>query len=471
MGRTKKTIHRWAILAVVGCLSGCQSLYIHNAATQQATATAKTEFDKLNVGTVFDNEAAYLDDLQKREYAAVADSLIGQRDDSLSIALHGKDDSSGRSFLKTRIDGYLKAVAGTSDRGGKRKLWRDINNALADAGSSSDLAQKLAGVLKDITAGTTYKAPDDPISKINSPSNNSLAGALKDISDAAAQVAKQQEEADEARTDLATEIQAITQKLSAGKATQDSFKELVDEVHTKLAKAQSKSNPYLGKYLSVTLEEWLDHLVDATDTDPENGGKEAKARAAIGFVQAAFGVGDAFSNPPRVPHPNALASARSWLEYTAQQSQLLLEQQKAKEGVQRARLVAVALQVYYLSHAGDELGPIGTQPVLEVNQGLDTVLSGKDRARSHAAAAALYYYSAAWTRGFIPDQQLKVVTLPLAERRAKLQSSRASADAWVGVLKPAVATLAAYGEGGIDPHSIAELLQALGIGAIAVGVN
>jgi hypothetical protein len=195
------------------------------------------------------------------------------------------------------------------------------------------------------------------------------------------------------------------------------------------------------------------------------------ARAAIGFVHAAFGVGDAFSNPPRVPHPNALAATKAWLVYIATRGDTQLAQAQAEQAVLDARLAAVARQVYYLSLAGKALGSISSKPALKDNEGLEKLLTDKDPATSRAAGTALYYYAAAWTKGFIPAQQLKEVALPLVLRRAKLQQSRQAGEAWVGTLKPAVATLVAYGEGGIDPHVIADLLQVLGITAVAVGVN
>lgn len=458
-----------AAVFLIGNLCGCQSLYLHSDSVQKSTAQSKTEFEKLNLASLFDNEAAYLDDLQKREYAAVADSVAGQRDDSLMTVLHGSGAMDGRTYLKRHIDGYLTAVAGISDRGGEVKFSALIANSLKGVSDGSGLADDLAQKLKDNRP--KFVPPKDSFPQLFSPSGNTLDDAIKSVQDAANDLKQKKAAAEKARKELSDSLAAATQALSQHNSSQDAFDTLVKNVNAKLQEAKDKSNPYLGQYISETLQDYLDRLIAVTDSGNTETTQDATAKAAIGVIHAAFGVGDAFSNPPRVPHPNALAATRSWLQYLASQSKMQLEQETARQNVLRARLVAVAQQVYYLSLAGGALEPVSTEPKLDQKAGMEKLLADKDSNHSHAAAAALYYYSAAWTRGFIPDQQLKEVTLPLAERRAKLQQSRATGDAWVGVLKPAVTTLAAYGEGGLDPQAIANLLQAVGIGAIAVGVN
>ncbi len=452
-------------------MTGCQSLYLHSDSTEKATAESKSELDKVDVTSLFDSEAAYLDDLQKREYAAVAESLAAQRDDSLLTILQGPGvgHGNGRAFLQSRIDGYLKRLAGSSDRGAGMKLWNIVSDAYDDVGRSASLADALASHLERDRG--KVKAPEEPTLNLFSPSRVSLDEALEDVDHAVQESSASKKAAEQAQADLANDLQKASDQLAAGQASQKTFRDLIDKVNSLLKDAKDKANPYIGQYVSKTLLDSLDHLIEVTDSNAAGAAQDSKARAAIGFVSAAFGVGDAFSSPPRVPHPNALATTRAWLEYVASQSDILLMQARAKETVLRARLDAVARQVYFLSHAGEALEPISSKPAIRDGEGLVSLLTTKDSATSRAASAAIYYYANAWTSGFIPAQQLNEVALPLAERRAKLQQSRQAGDAWVGTLKPAVATLAAYGEGGIDPHVVAGLLQALGIGAIAAGVN
>jgi hypothetical protein len=173
-----------------------------------------------------------------------------------------------------------------------------------------------------------------------------------------------------------------------------------------------------------------------------------------------------------VPHPNALAAAKAWLDYIAARADTQIEKIQTKHAALEARLDAVAQQVYYLSLAGQALDEEAlTRPTLRNDEGLERFLGDKDPTTRRAAAKALYYYASAWSKGFIPEQQVIEITQPQVERRAKLKQSRQAGEAWLGTLKPAVATLAAYGEGGIDPQIIAQFLQVLGVTAVAVGVN
>jgi hypothetical protein len=454
--------------------SGCGSLYLHNDSTRQATANAKTELDKVDVAAVFDNEIAYLDDLQKREYAAVAEALGGQRDDLLLKILNGNagEGGDGRTFIAKQIDGSLKGIAGRSDRGEKEKLWILINNARRDVSKELTLADALEEKRK--TGGNAPPASSDvDKSALASPSGDTLDGALAAVIKGEQDLKAREAAAKLAQAELAANLKKAADGLSGGQTSQATFTQLFEKVNALIKEAREKANPYLAEYVSDTLADALDRLIDLTEIDETgaSASKDEKAKAAIGFVQAAFGVGDAFSNPPRVPHPNALAATKAWLQYIAGQADSLHKEAQAKQAVLHARLDAVAQQVYYLSRAGEALEPIATKPALAKNEGLAKLLADKDPATSRAANATLYYYAAAWTQGFIPSQQLSVVTEPLVERRAKIQRNRQAGEAWMGTLKPAVATLAAYGEGGIDPHVIAELLQVLGIGAIAVGVN
>ncbi|HKQ14125.1 MAG TPA: hypothetical protein VJT80_11890 [Steroidobacteraceae bacterium] len=450
-------------------LAGCGSLYLRDDSVKQATANAKAELDKVNLVAVFDDEAAYLDRLQQDENAAVAESLGAQRDRVLLTMLQGRPGNPDtRVFMAARIDGYLQAVAGKSDRGPGAKLWRLIDKARGQ--TRKPLADALAEVLK--SDGSQVQGPkgvDNP--ELPSPSGNTLAQAIADSQAAVVQREKKQAEAKAAQETFQKQLKAAADDLAAGTARQETFTGLLAKFNELLKKAKDESNPYIGEFVSASLIEELDGLIAVTDPKGIDEPADSKARAVIGFVHAAFGVGDAFSDPPRVPHPNALAVVKAWLTYRANLTSADLAQAQAKEEVVHAKLAAVTEQVYYLSRAGDQLASIDTSPALEKGAGFARLVASNNAATRQAATGTLHYFASAWTKGFIPAQQLNEVAVPLIERRASLQQSRLAGEAWLGELKPAVATLAAYGEGGIDPHLIAELLQVLGISAIAVGVN
>jgi hypothetical protein len=109
----------WVVLAsCLWVLGGCGSLYVRSEAVKESTAKAKAELDKVNLAPLFDNEAKYLDELQQREYAAVADSLMAQRDADLLLALQGLQTTDGRTFLTGRIDGSRQGWVASGRRQG-----------------------------------------------------------------------------------------------------------------------------------------------------------------------------------------------------------------------------------------------------------------------------------------------------------------------------------------------------------------
>jgi len=459
---------------VVGaaCLlcGGCGSLYLHDDAAQQATANARSALDKVDVAAVFDNQAAYLDDLQKREFAALADSLGARRDDALLAALEGRKGVDGRLGLKVLVDGYLVGLVCTSDRGNPLRFSTTVANAYMDVSNSKTLADSL-------TEQWTKDRPRMPrcadTPGINSPSGVTLSDAIAAVQDSTKGLQAKQDEASQGKAAFEESLKQAQAALESGKATQATFAELFKPFNEALQQAENTLNPYLTQALAKSLSQSIDPVIAVTE--PRELGKDpgdSRVKAALGLIYVGFGVGDAFSKPPRVPHPNALAATKAWLDYVLARADAQLIKVQGEHAALEAQLDAVAQQVYYLSLAGEALDdPAVAKPSLKSGEGLEKLLMDKDPAPRRMAAAALYDYAAAWSKGFIPAKQLQEVSLPLLERRAKLQQSRLASDAWLGTLKPAVATLAAYGAGGIDPHVVAEFLQVLGITAVAVGVN
>ncbi len=84
-----------------------------------------------------------------------------------------------------------------------------------------------------------------------------------------------------------------------------------------------------------------------------------------------------------------------------------------------------------------------------------------------AVMIALRHYRDSWNMGAVPaivirNDMVKSRYLPWVDRE------KAVVEAGYAVLAPAAAQLSAYGKGGLKPETIAEFLQALGLGAIAV---
>jgi len=430
-------------------LSGCASLYVHDAGVEKATAGAKADFEKLKLSELFDNEAAYLDTLEKDEIAAVRAAGGAQRDAQILLFLHGNDTEDGRGLLASRIDRYLTTLVGSSDRVRPAKIWRAMDPAWNASAPVAALTTSLAA----LPVGDTNATP------LPLPSGNTVAKALSDAG--ACGLAAAEAAGKAAQKTFEGALDAATKALTPGRTLEGALGAIVAEWSARAADA----NPYVRKYVSEALATRIRQLIEATGpASADEPVLTTDARAGLGFLQAVAGVGDAFSEPPRVPHPNALAAAQAWLAYVRDSANLDITEARGVCEINDAKLVAVATQAYFLSKAGEAFQGISAWSDTPAKGMMDS-LAVQGHAR-HAAALALAYYAEAWNRGFVRYREITRLGY-IRERRAKLERSRLAGAAWVGTLKPGVETLAHYGAGGIDPHAIANLLAAMGLGAVA----
>jgi hypothetical protein len=453
------------IFAMLIGLQGCSTLYLHNAATQKSTDSALEAIDKIGTDAIFANESTYLDSLESAEETAVRSQYAAARDRDLLLFFTGSGPGGkdGLTLLKLRLDGYLSAITGRgSDRTIDDKLWRVLDGSydLTTVTGLTALSQSISKFSPNLT-----KTDSLPL-----PSSFTLTGAIatviadqnKQTSDRAAGVA-----ANKALTDSLSKAKA---SLSGGTSTAATFKSDLGSLSTYLQDA----NPYIKQYASEGISNYLAPVIDAigTPTGADNSASTKKAQAGIGVAQAVFGVGDAFSNPPRVPHPNALAATQAFLNYTYQSAATDLVSANDVLANDRAKLSAAIQATYYLSRAAEYVNEIAvpSKKHLQSTDGLAGLIDSKNPTNMRVINGALYYYAEAWNRGFASIEMLKRRS-DIDERRTKVAQSRAAAAAWLALLKPGVQTLDAYGQGGIDPQTFAQLLQALGLGAIAVGVN
>ena len=445
---------RVAAVLIAQLVAGCVSLYVHDASTQKATSDAKTQFDALKLTAVFDDESQYIDGLQRHERAAVVAEFAAERDAELILLMQGSPQGfADGGLLASRLDGYLRSIAGKSDRAGRVKLWRIVADAYEKPGDE----QALKALRADLAVRLNSVTEPANVTSLPSPGTGpNLADALAAVESAHKTLSDDQTAGKEAQKALDGALKDASSSLTSGPTAQSKFDKLAQQVNSALADA----NPYIRSYVSSSLADKVDSLIAASGTTSVKTPSTltAEAKDGLTFVHAALGVGDAFSNPPRVPHPNALASVQAWLRYVESGAEAQINEAQADLATAKAQASAAVTQVYYLSRAAEAL------EAAEHSRKVGT--EGRD-----PFVPALIYLADAWNRGFEPMAQIAVVEGPLAKRRAKLLQSRNAGTAWVGVLGPGVATLAAYGAGGLDPQALASLLQALGVGAIAVGVN
>lgn len=181
--------------------------------------------------------------------------------------------------------------------------------------------------------------------------------------------------------------------------------------------------------------------------------------------------------------PDALQVSLAMQRYRA--NQVAADQSILVKGRDNLNLRATAIrrELVFLMRANDALKRVHLEGQAGVNKEackrslneingfsrLNTECPAGSLVRSHGALA-LEMYQAALEKGelIIDLTQFKENQL-LRERQAVIE--RNAAQAWHGALRPALAELAVYGEGGIPPELIARMLNVLGLAGIAYGVN
>lgn len=468
------TARRFALrscLAVLVCLQGCASFYLHDAATQKQTESAKEAVAALKPNTIFDSESAYLNQLQQAETSVVTAKLAAQRDQEVLMALNGPGPGGldGLTLLKSWIDGYLLALTGVTDAGCSVKLWRIVDvDPSSSWGSTASLnafsATFDSTVSRIKSTCSPLSATPLPVPGATASLHDAIAAVTTDLTD----IESSQKAGQAARTQMDTALKDAQSQLAAGKTTASQVLTDLKTLQTYL----SDANPYIRKYASASLSGEVGNVIAALGPANVSDTTATKQeRSGIAVMQALFGVGDAFASPPRVPHPNALAAAQSWLQYVGSQAATQLEGEQIQLQDHQAQLGAVLTEIYYLSKAAESADEIALpSKKLTGTQGLADLINAPDSASTRAIDATVLYYAATWSRGFTADT-VGARRGYVDQRRVKLVAGRAASTAWLGTLNPAVATLAEYGSGGFDPQTIVQLLQALGIGAIAAGVN
>ena len=158
------------------------------------------------------------------------------------------------------------------------------------------------------------------------------------------------------------------------------------------------------------------------------------------------------------------------MSYSRDAAAMEISDLQAEVEAERAQLSAITTAVYMLSRAKTEIGEFRTRAPLK--GGVADILASKDSSHEayRHATAALFYYATAWNRGQILFDEIQAERT-IASRRATMERSRRAAQAWSDTIKPGLDTLVAYGKGGIDPKTIAEIIGNLSLVGVAVGVN
>ncbi len=182
-----------------------------------------------------------------------------------------------------------------------------------------------------------------------------------------------------------------------------------------------------------------------------------RAQAAWAMMKALAQLQDAGDEARR--SANWLLAAKAIIGAERADAALKLQEAKARSAVARQRLDALVAEAGGLIKAQKWLSASGNPKPDHKDFGdCEYDLTVSRPANSHCAFA---FYADAWNRGRVPAEMLKYRPIQL-DREYGVRRSRAVAEKQYALARAGVATLKEYGEGGIMPETIAQMILDLG---------
>ena len=516
MGRTATKIAAIGLAVSSGLFGGCQ-VYLHDEALQKQTAAAVAAYKEADVPGAMKAAIA----AQEKFDAQMLESIVAEdaaaRDKELAELLDSGDVEKLEGAIATRLaeiggprarfiheewqDGLLTLDLLRSQLASNARVVNLVARIYRDAGGKGFTECKehmqlhapgesaaLAAAALDLQSACDAWMPiaksleknlfdfEQRVCRINR--NSLLAESCLQI-EAADQwikadkaAAKSTKEAlEKTRQELATEIAAgtpeerLTAKIEAFKAELDRADLLVADLRA----PQFKPSAALAA-IEFRETNLCDVLLAGLGTSCSGGKVDENARktneAVIGLIA---GLSKVTGPPPRTDALSVALSYQSGLQRAAQAS---LDGQQAQRALLQIWQNALVQEVEYLLQSRSALadGKAGLATAACKATGLSAVLRTKGCPGRAALSNALTAYNLSWAVGRTAARAANArITMSITMTHLRIaQATAASRDEMVTT---ALAGLDAFGQGGVTTQTIAELLQALGIAAIANGVN
>jgi hypothetical protein len=501
---------------VLVALTRCSSLYLHDPQVQQSTADAKASLVQQDLLQPFQSQSDYLTKLASDETAATKAQVSATRALLLLDILDNNGWQKTASYVQNRVKELIgkqivqqldiKSPNGQVLPGDlfqiARRLRDDpvkIRNTQVNVDITST-RYKDSGGTKPTDCGMLTPDPRDPDDNQNgyyqalwnfcrdrqaqqddlnnarsiftSAAPNSILGetnatlvSLKnDLKD-------QQDKAEKLDANLATlkkEIEQETQKQQT-----DTAKSRADQLNKILTQDLPKAEPLVKYTRSKFIENQLQAVLTAAlnpTADPQTMSDPTtrSALAAIQSINALATFIDAFSNPPKVPQPDAILVALAYQKYQTDEAEAGVNGIKARIAIFQEREQVITVELSHLAVAFQATINKKTDCRPAGCSGFGEILMNKRAGSANdrdAASSALTEMNYAWSVGRLP---LQVSMFKEAElnRQLALDQEQRIAIVWIGLLQPALDELATYGQGGITPQTLSNIIQALGFTAI-----
>jgi hypothetical protein len=497
---------RAALLAASGVvsLSGC-GVYLHDARLATSTSEMKQSFEKIEAPAMMAGLKERHKEFSQAEDQATAEYGVAARNAAvISFVRARAGGSSGIQDLRAFVEEDLGTVFGNASDEELDRLIAAPSLAQDFIVQQRSLNESYATTAADFLAArdaANAQNPGAPPDKRSVDCKAFPAGRPLDLPATAAMLEKRYNlvwqdcyakaqlallssqgtaprngsQLAEARNALATayeqrdvaQVQATTikgnlDKLLKEEAPPTSVEALNNEIE-RISRQLETAAPIVRAAGYQTLADRLGEITAAAlaaDNSEATGSTETRTAAVLAFGKAVANLNDVLSG--RVDRTNELLLAAARIRHELNMAQADAAREDARIGILEAQLVALQNKASSLARAKRIIDLPGF-PVRGDLVSLDKKTSGY-RASSEALAA----YLESWNSGEIPYRILQLKEVQVSRGAALEKAALTEAD-YRAVLKPAFDQMAAYGEGGIKPETIVDVLGHLGVASALLG--
>jgi len=498
------------MLGSVAFAAGC-GVYLHDESLQKQTDALLVTYKTVDLATTLKAALNAQMDLDRAELQSIADNEAAERERAVADLITSYP-LSGRGPAITRLKGRIKdridvLVGGIqidpdvwigmqekliSDRTLLDSLRRTLLSAqrrYAAAGgtnfSSCDSFQGEEGVPPDLRAVARHlKQQCDVVAPLLAPAAKvkdaldavfASPGDIKKVHDDLVAATARLKDATKARDEALKTLREPQDALKKSQAVTDPdatvlLNDLVGKLQLvdNLARTSGDPSTALGNALAA-IQFRKGNLQDVLAASTGDSGSEPQ-RAIAGVIAGVITVANA-EKAPSIPALSIALAYQDGLEKAAQarlevltRTKALLEDQQSSL-LRELELLAVAQRA--IVEVGDGLSSATCAP-----SGFGDAFQNTNCAQAARVAGirALTAFHLSWASGRTAARldDRKITQLITWQR---LRTSQEAAVARNNIQLIALTELAAYGQGGIKPETIAAFLQAFGIAAIAKGVN
>ncbi|MFA7347798.1 MAG: hypothetical protein WCZ86_08570 [Desulfurivibrionaceae bacterium] len=517
------------VIGLNACTSmGTNSLYLHNVEKAKQASVANEAADKLNLADQLQVERTNQAKMLARELSLVEEFSIARRDAAIMALLEPRFDDhlnkealslKAQRFIQERISELVGSTTALPVVQVRRRIASKIENELRTATAGLN-AEHIPVPTFDSRSTETYELKKETQEEIvkeaikNNPHDNSEAvrraankllvrfvSACKEVvelnkklsetlAENSGAIANAENQLNKALANKAT----LKDKLAAGKKEYDEAIAAVKAAQDTLAKDNSKVAEDALQAKIKTVQEALNKLPESAGAFGQKDAAEEQIKGIDTLLLAAAG-----SSAPEDGDPNtaqaivaqlpsfygraveiaAIRKAPSLNTLVLEKNRLLALQTDAEKGVRH-----IDIEIDLLQTQGDAL-LAETQLLLDADQHLkwakdanqgkavtyenlkDSKVS-EDAQRHTIMGIAMYLGTFTGPRRVVHETEYRLIDL---KHQAVVDRSEIALVLWQTAIAQPTKSLSAYYAGGLKPEQLIELLKALGLGAIAVGVN